>query len=102
MTSPVRWGVIGTGRIAHTFARDIALIDEGTVVAVGSRSQQSADTFADEFGIPHRHASYESLVSDPDVDVVYVGTPHPMHHDDALLALERAIWCVWHVRRSSS
>ena len=90
MTSPVRWGVIGTGRIAHTFARDIALIDEGTVVAVGSRSQQSADTFADEFGIPHRHASYESLVSDPDVDVVYVGTPHPMHHDDALLALEHA------------
>ncbi|HYS35527.1 MAG TPA: Gfo/Idh/MocA family oxidoreductase, partial [Pseudonocardiaceae bacterium] len=57
----------------------------GTVVAVGSRSD--ADPFADRFGIPNRHGSYESLVSDPDVDVVYVATPHPMHHDNAVLAL---------------
>src|SRR6202034_715937 len=46
-----------------------------------------ADRFADRFGIPARHASYESLTADPDVDVIYVATPHPMHHDNAILAL---------------
>ncbi len=88
MATPLRWGIIGTGRIAHTFASDLRLIDEGILVAVGSRSQSSADKFADEFAIPNGHASYEALVEDPDVDVVYVGTPHPMHHANALLALE--------------
>ena len=88
MTSPLRWGVIGTGRIAHTFASDIQLIDEGVIVAVGSRSSESANAFANEFNIPHPYSSYEELLTNPDVDVVYVGTPHPMHHDNALLALE--------------
>jgi predicted dehydrogenase len=83
----VRWGILGTGGIARTFATDLALTDSGTVVAVGSRSTASADRFADELDIPVRHGSYESLVSDPDVDVVYVATPHPMHHDNAVLAL---------------
>jgi predicted dehydrogenase len=81
----VRWGILGTGGIARTFASDLRLTDSGTVVAVGSRS--NADPFADEFDIPNRHGSYDSLVSDPDVDVVYVATPHPMHHDNAVLAL---------------
>ena len=55
---------------------------------MGSRRRETADSFADEFGIPNRHPSYEDLVADPEVDVVYVATPHPMHHDDALLALD--------------
>ncbi|MHB1087527.1 MAG: Gfo/Idh/MocA family protein [Acidimicrobiales bacterium] len=88
MMKPLRWGVLGTGRIAHTFASDLQLIDEGEIVAVGSRSQSSADHFADEFGIGHRHPSYEELVSNPEVDVIYVATPHPMHYENALLALE--------------
>ncbi|HEY0807877.1 MAG TPA: Gfo/Idh/MocA family oxidoreductase [Pseudonocardiaceae bacterium] len=83
----LRWGIIGTGGIAGTFATDLRLTESGEVVAVGSRDQASADRFADRYGIPVRHGSYESLVSDPDVDVVYVATPHPMHHDNALLAL---------------
>lgn len=85
--SPVRWGILGTGGIADTFADDLRRTDSGTVVAVGSRSQESADAFADRFDIPHRHPSYDDLVADPDVDVVYVATPHPMHHANALLAL---------------
>ena len=85
--SPVRWGVLGTGGIAHTFVNDLRLTDSGVVVAVGSRSQGAADRFADEFGIATRHASYESLVADPDVDVIYVATPHPTHRDNAILAL---------------
>jgi predicted dehydrogenase len=66
---------------------DLRLTDSGVVSAVGSRSQGSADRFADEFGIVARHPSYESLVADPNVDVVYVATPHPMHRDNAILAL---------------
>ena len=85
--SPVRWGILGTGGIADSFAADLRLTGSGTAVAVGSRSRESADRFADRFGIARRHASYESLVADPDVDVVYVATPHPMHHGNAILAL---------------
>src|ERR1700754_5001903 len=85
--SPVRWGILGTGGIASTFVTDLRLTDSGVAVAVGSRSQGSAVRFADKFGIANRHASYESLVADPDVDVIYVATPHPMHHDNAILAL---------------
>ncbi|MGH3298204.1 MAG: Gfo/Idh/MocA family protein, partial [Trebonia sp.] len=78
---------LGTGGIASTFVTDLRLTDSGVAIAVGSRSQESADRFADKFGIANRHASYESLVADPDVDVIYVATPHPMHHDNAILAL---------------
>ena len=85
--SPVRWGILGTGGIARTFATDLRLTDSGVVRAVGSRSLESADRFADQFGILSRHGSYEELVGDPDVDVIYVATPHPMHHDNAILAL---------------
>lgn len=88
MVEALRWGVIGAGRIATTFCTDLALTDSGRVVAVGSRHQESADRFGAMFDIPNRHSSYEDLVADPDVDVVYVATPHPMHHANALLALQ--------------
>lgn len=84
---PLRWGILGTGGIAHTFATDLRLTDSGVVAAVGSRSQEGADRFADEFGIEARHPSYESLVADPTVDVIYVATPHPSHRQNAILAL---------------
>jgi predicted dehydrogenase len=83
----VRWGILGTGGIAHTFTEDLSLTDSGVVAAVGSRSQDTADRFADEFGIPARHPSYEALVADPAVDVIYVATPHPSHRENAILAL---------------
>jgi len=85
--SPVRWGILGTGGIASAFVTDLRLTGSGVAVAVGSRSRGSADRFADRFGIPGRHASYESLAADRDVDVIYVATPHPMHRDNAILAL---------------
>jgi predicted dehydrogenase len=86
--STLKWGILGTGSIANTFATDLRLTDSGVVTAVGSRSQESADEFADAFDITNRHASYEALVVDPDVDVIYVATPHPMHRDNAILALK--------------
>jgi predicted dehydrogenase len=85
--SPVRWGILATGGIAHAFAQDLALQPGCEVVAVGSRSRASAEAFGDEFGVPHRHASYQALAEDPDVDAVYVATPHPGHHRAALLAI---------------
>ncbi|MGO2520095.1 MAG: Gfo/Idh/MocA family protein [Microbacterium sp.] len=83
----LRWGILATGGIAHAFASDLrtAGLD---LVAVGSRSQAAADRFAAEFNIPRAHASYEALVADPEVDIIYVSTPHPMHHAGAKLALE--------------
>lgn len=84
---PVRWGILATGKIARAFAEDLTLQPGCELVAVGSRSPASADAFGDELGVPHRHASYQALVDDPDVDVVYVATPHPGHHAAALLAI---------------
>ncbi|HAM26625.1 MAG TPA: oxidoreductase [Microbacteriaceae bacterium] len=86
MAGTIRWGILGTGFIAHAQVAD--LVGYGfTVTAVGSRSQESADAFAAEFGIATAHASYEALVADPNVDIVYVSTPHPFHAENALLAL---------------
>jgi predicted dehydrogenase len=81
------WGILGPGGIARAFTSDLrtAGLD---VAAVGSRRRETADAFAADFGIPHAHGSYEELVADPDVDIVYVATPHPAHAANALLALE--------------
>lgn len=91
VNGPVRWGILGTGWIAEQFAADLALSDRGALAAVGSRSQDKADAFADKFadaaGGIRRHPTYEELVADPAVDAVYVATPHPMHRDNAVLAL---------------
>lgn len=84
---PVRWGILGPGNIARSFA---TALREGTrqqVVAVGSRSTDRARDFADEFGVAAAYGSYEELVSDDRVDVVYVASPHSEHHEHALLAL---------------
>jgi predicted dehydrogenase len=88
VTEPIRWGILATGLIARMFTKDLTLLPDAEVVAVGSRSQEAADAFGDEFGVPHRHASYDALVADPDVDVIYVATPHPGHHATTLAAIE--------------
>ncbi|CAN5384660.1 Gfo/Idh/MocA family oxidoreductase [soil metagenome] len=85
-TTPIRWGILGTGWIAHLQTKDL-LANGFTVTAVGSRSQESADSFAAEFGIETAHPSYQELVEDPNVDIVYVSTPHIFHAENALLAL---------------
>lgn len=86
MADSIRWGILGTGWIAHMQTKDL-LANGFTVTAVGSRSQESADRFAAEFGIETAYPSYEELVEDPNVDIVYVSTPHILHAENALLAL---------------
>jgi predicted dehydrogenase len=95
MAEKIRWGIISTGNIAHKFAQGLAFVQDAELVAVGSRSQDSADEFGKQYNIPHRHATYEALAADPDVDAVYIGTPHPMHIDNTLLCLEngKAVLC---------
>lgn len=85
---PVRLGVIGAGGIAASMTRALDLLPDAEMVAVGSRTQAGADAFGDEHGVPRRHGSYESLATDPEVDVVYVATTHPSHHAAAMLAIE--------------
>ncbi len=87
MADRIRWGIVGTGGIATTFAQDLELLPDAELVAVGSRSQDSADTFAERFGIPHRHVGYAELAADPEVDAVYVAVPHSGHGEAGLAAI---------------
>lgn len=86
MATKLRWGILATGWIAELFVKDLVLTGH-SVTAVGSRARSSADRFAKEFGIAKAHGSYEALVADPKVDIIYIATPHPQHVSAAKLAL---------------
>ena len=86
--SKLAWGIISTGRIAGVFANGVKGSETGELLAVASRTQEAADKFGDEHNIPRRYASYEALLADPDVQAVYVATPHPMHSEWAIKAAE--------------
>lgn len=88
MTTPIRWGILGTGSIAGQFVEGLRALPDADVRAVGSRTLERAEAFGGERGIPNRHGSYEALASDPEVDVIYIATPHPMHARDSILCLE--------------
>ena len=83
----LRWGILATGWIADRFVDSLRRHTGQRVVAVGSRSRDKAAAFASQWGIAAAHGSYEQLVADPDVDVVYVATPHSEHRANALLAI---------------
>lgn len=87
LPDPIRWGICSTGNIASQFCEAFAAVDGAEIVAVASRTQESADAFADRFNIERRHASYEALAADDNVDVVYIASPHSRHRDDTLLML---------------
>lgn len=95
MVRKIGWGILATGTIAHKFTTGLQHCADANIVAVGSRSQSAADAFGDEFNIPHRHASYEALVADPEVEAIYIGTPHSFHKENALLCIEhgKAVLC---------
>jgi len=88
MPDTIRWGILGTGDIASQFATGLKAIPDAEFAAVGSRTLAKAEAFVNEYGAARCHGSYEALVADPDVDVVYIGTPHPYHKDNGLLCLE--------------
>jgi predicted dehydrogenase len=87
-TGNLRWGIAATGSIAAAFVDALRQTEGADLVAVCSRTAERAEVFARTHGIPRHHGSYEALAEDPDVDVVYVATPHAQHFDAALLCIE--------------
>ncbi|WP_079063557.1 Gfo/Idh/MocA family protein [Peterkaempfera griseoplana] len=93
---PVRWGILATGGIAASFADDLRLLpDDAELAAVGSRSTESARRFADRHGAARAYGTWQDLADDPDIDVVYIATPHSAHHAATALCLEagKAVLC---------
>ncbi len=95
MGAHIRWGILATGGIATKFTTDLLLVPDAMAVAVASRSVESAERFAADNGIDRAHGSWEALAADPDVDIVYVATPHIAHHAAAKMMLEagKAVLC---------
>jgi len=95
MENKIKWGILGTGRIAHVFATALHDAGNSELYAVGSRSIEKAQEFAQDYGIPKSYGSYEELVNDPEVDAIYVATPHHLHLENTLLALnhEKHVLC---------
>jgi predicted dehydrogenase len=85
---PVRWGLLSTSAIAGKFAADLQRTDGAELAAVGSRNLDSARRFAEQYGVARVHGSYEELAADPDVDVIYVSTPHALHRDNVLTCFD--------------
>lgn len=95
MEKIIRWGILGTGNIAKKFAADLRFVQGAKLVAVGSRSQDSANKFAMENDIPQAFAHYEALAKCDEVDIIYIATPHSLHYENTLLCLEngKAVLC---------
>lgn len=83
----INWAILSTGTIAKRMAQALTLVNDANLIAVASRTEKKAQEFAQEFKIPKFFASYEELVQDEDVDIVYIGTPNSSHYENILLCL---------------
>ncbi len=95
MADKIKWGIVGTGGIAHTFAKALAILPDAELVAVSSRKKESAEKFAAEFNIPEYYVGADSLANDKNIDVAYISTIHPAHKSDTLSCLKggKAVLC---------
>lgn len=95
MPEKIRWGILGTGRIAGKFAVALNHIEDAELYGVASRSEEKAANFAMEYSASKQFHDYESLTADPDIDVVYIATPHSLHRDNCLMCLQhgKAVLC---------
>lgn len=93
--SQVRWGIIGAGRIAKTFAQDITHCDNAKLVGIASRAEATAKQFAIDYNVDYAYGCYQSLYSDPNIDAIYIATPHNLHLEQSLAALghDKAVLC---------
>jgi predicted dehydrogenase len=91
----IRWGILACGRIAKKFAADLQLAEGSELVAVASRDKQRAIDFSNEFPAKYAFGSYQELVDHPEVDVIYIASPHAQHHEHTLLCLNhgKAVLC---------
>lgn len=95
MKNVIKWGILGPGAIAHRFVEGLLTIEEAKIAAVGSRDRKRAESFSKQYGIEKSYGSYVELASDPDIDIIYVATPHPFHKECAKLCLDagKAVLC---------
>lgn len=95
MKKIIKWGILGSGKIAHKFVNDLKTLEDAEVFAVGSRTIEKATAFSQEFGIPKKYGSYEELLKDADVQIIYVATPHHAHKEDVMKCLRagKAVLC---------
>ena len=95
MSDRIIWGIMGTGRIAGSFAVALNYLEDAELYGIGSRSEERADAFSHEYSVPKSFHDYESLVNNPDIDVVYIATPHSLHKENCLMCLEhgKAVLC---------
>lgn len=84
----IRWGILGCGKIARKFASDLKLVANAELIAVAAREQSTADAFAKDFPAKYKHNSYQALVENAEVDVIYVATPHGLHYEHVMLCLQ--------------
>jgi len=95
MRSKIRWGILGCGRIARKFAADLRYVEDAELIAVGSRKREAAEEFAKEFPVSYKHDSYDALAANPELDIIYVASPHGLHHEHVMLCLKskKAVLC---------
>ena len=87
----IKWGIIGLGAIAHKFATDLLTVNDAELYAVASRNQEKAHAFAEKFVAKKAYGSYEALANDPNLDAVYIATPHALHKENAIMCLKNGI-----------
>jgi predicted dehydrogenase len=95
MSKKINWGIIGLGNIAHKFAQDLLLTPNAVLYGVASRDIRKSESFAKSYGAPKFFGSYEDLAMDPQIDIVYVATPHAFHFENTMLCLKfgKAVLC---------
>lgn len=94
-TKKIRWGIIGLGKIANKFATDLITIPDAQLYAVASRSEEKSKAFAEKYKAEIAYNSYEDLAKDPNIDAVYIATPHSFHKTHAILCMKhkKAVLC---------
>jgi predicted dehydrogenase len=88
MNQTIRWGILGCGKIARKFAGDLQWVGDAKLVAIAAREQLTADAFAKDFPVEYKHNSYKALAENPEVDVIYIATPHALHFEHVMLCLQ--------------
>ena len=87
----INWGILGPGKIASKFATTLNRLEDAKIHAVASRSIDKARNFADQYGISKAYGSYDEMLDDPDLDVVYIATPHTFHFKQTIMCLNKGI-----------
>ncbi|MBL7817472.1 MAG: Gfo/Idh/MocA family oxidoreductase [Saprospiraceae bacterium] len=91
MKTKIHWGIIGLGKIAHKFAQDLRQVPDAKLHAVASTDRERANAFAEQYHAQYAFGSYEAILNCPHLDVVYVATPHVLHHSVVMMCLRRRI-----------